>query len=135
MLLGKTTIVNSALEQLVQEKYQIERMVTYTTRPMRKNVSDHFIHCINHNIITITFPCCRRRMEWTITLLPKMRYWDAVICTKTVFCLLRVYVCQFRELKAKDHFFEVTEYNTNFYGSPRSLIDRLNDGNSFIGMF
>ena len=40
---------------------------------------------------------------------------------------------QFRALQTKAHFFEVTEYNSNCYGSPRSLIDRLAEGRSFIG--
>ena len=40
MCAGKTTIVNSALSLLQQEGYLIERMITYTTRPMRKNVSE-----------------------------------------------------------------------------------------------
>ena len=37
-LTGKTTIVNDSLLELRREGYLIERMITYTTRPMRKNV-------------------------------------------------------------------------------------------------
>jgi guanylate kinase len=41
---------------------------------------------------------------------------------------------EFLTLKSKNHFFEVTSYNSNYYGSPQSCIDQLSHGRSFIAI-
>lgn len=41
---------------------------------------------------------------------------------------------EFLSLKANNHFFEVTSYNKNYYGSPQSCIDQLSHGRSFIAI-
>jgi guanylate kinase len=87
---GKTTLLLRAIADL-KEKFQIDRMVTYTTRPMRPNE----VEGIDYNFVTKE---------------------------------------QFLELQSQNHFFEVTTYNENCYGSPRSFIDQLSEGKSFMAI-
>jgi guanylate kinase len=87
---GKTTIVNNALGFL-QKNFFIERIVTYTTRQMRKNEEDGR---------------------------------DYIFVTRE----------EFLRLQAAKHFFEITTYNDNLYGSPRDLVERIAEGKSFIAI-
>jgi guanylate kinase len=41
---------------------------------------------------------------------------------------------QFSNLESKNHFFEVTSYNNQRYGSPRSCLDDLKLGKSYIAI-
>ena len=87
---GKTTLVNNALS-LLKKKIPIERIVTYTTRPMRKNEENGR---------------------------------DYIFVDRE----------EFLRLQAAQHFFEVTTYNDNLYGSPRSFLKQIPKGASFIAI-
>lgn len=87
---GKSTIVTNAIKFLIK-KIQIERVITYTTRPPRIGEIDHV---------------------------------DYIFISKA----------EFIKLKSEEYFFEVTNYNDQFYGSPKSFLSKLQDGISFIAV-